>query len=467
MANTYFTCTLEAWASGSTIYANMHYYRADGLTYPYQDTSFPAPTMTIAGTSFSDTDFANRVHNGINVGDVYTTQFSKTVGGDGVYNVSFSAGSGYRSDFAGSWSTTVTVSGQSSPPTGLKAENITPHIDGFSADVSITDWGTGLTSGALKSMSVWTYDSSSLVEPRRVAQVQGTNLSDNVTVNNSSDPYGGTLNIIGNTRYAISVYATNGSVGTGAIRQGDYHVTLAKTATITVSSLTQNSATFAYDISADGGFYAKTYEYSLDGMNWTTFATVASGSATSGTINLTGLDPHTAYTLLTRVTTTAGVTIDSGTNFRTVGTIATYGAVPVQTITGVTGEIRAGGAGNVSSFDGATFWSAAQSVINPNKEMDYLWFNVSVYPDKATLYLYYKDGTYTSLPGVAHYADAAIYGLSGTATAAGTDYIDLTPVYSTSYVSAKTRPWYGSVNSQSALIQKIYGSVGGVAKRVY
>lgn len=361
-------------------------------------------------------------------------------------------------------STTIQFDSGGSAPSGLSVSDITPLEEGFSAIVSVTDWGgAGDATTRCRELQCWTYDASTLAEPRRYHAEFGNELTGLVVVDNSGS---GALQITSNTRYTLGIWATNGVVATGSQRVGDY-VTLAKTATITVSSLTQNSATLTYNISADGGFYTKTYEYSLDGTNWTTFATVASGSATSGTINLTGLDPHTAYTLITRVTTAAGVNTDSGTNFRTVGTIATYGAVPVQTVTGVAGEIRAGGAGNVSSFDGATFWSAAQSAVDPNKEMDYLWFSVSVYPDKATLYLYYKDGTHTSLPGVTHYADAAIYGLSGTATAAGIDYIDLTPVYSTSYVSARTQPWYGSVNSQSTLIQKIYGSTGGVTKRVY
>ena len=81
MANQYFTCELETWVSGTTIYARMHYYRAQ--TYHYQDTSFPNPTMTIAGQSFTDSGFGDWVRGGIDVGDVRTTTFSKSVSANG------------------------------------------------------------------------------------------------------------------------------------------------------------------------------------------------------------------------------------------------------------------------------------------------------------------------------------------------------------------------------------------------
>lgn len=107
MANQYFTCELEAWRSGTTLYGRMHYYRTDGQTYTYTDTSFPTPTMDLAGSTYSDTDFANRVHAGINIGNVYSTTFSRSVAGSGNRTVTWTAGSGGRSDFAGTWSETV------------------------------------------------------------------------------------------------------------------------------------------------------------------------------------------------------------------------------------------------------------------------------------------------------------------------------------------------------------------------
>ena len=107
MANPYFTCVLDVWVTGTTIHARMHYYRSG--TYTYQDTAFPNPTMSIAGQNFEDSGFGNWVRSGINVGDVYTTEFTKSVSANGTYGVSFSAGSGYRSDFAGTWSGSATV----------------------------------------------------------------------------------------------------------------------------------------------------------------------------------------------------------------------------------------------------------------------------------------------------------------------------------------------------------------------
>lgn len=107
MANQYFTCVLDTWKDGATIYARMHYYRSGA--YTYQDTSFPNPTMTIAGETFTDSAFGDRVRSGISVGDVYTTTFSKTVSANGTYGISFNAGSGLRNDFAGTWTGSETI----------------------------------------------------------------------------------------------------------------------------------------------------------------------------------------------------------------------------------------------------------------------------------------------------------------------------------------------------------------------
>lgn len=107
MANPYFTCELEAWRSGQTLYGRMHYYRTDGLTYTYTDYAFPDPTMNLGGAVYTDTAFGNAVRNGIDVGSVYTTTFSRVVSGSGTRTVTFTASAGERGDFEGTWSKDV------------------------------------------------------------------------------------------------------------------------------------------------------------------------------------------------------------------------------------------------------------------------------------------------------------------------------------------------------------------------
>ena len=105
MANANFTCVLDAWREGTTLYGRMHYYRSG--SYFYKDLTFPNPTMNLGGTTYTDTAFGDRVRSGIYVGDVYTTTFSRTVSGTGTRTVTFTAGSGQRSDFAGTWNVDV------------------------------------------------------------------------------------------------------------------------------------------------------------------------------------------------------------------------------------------------------------------------------------------------------------------------------------------------------------------------
>lgn len=115
-----------------------------------------------------------------------------------------------------------------------------------------------------------------------------------------------------NTQYYYGGYAYNTVLGTTTIT-GTF-VTTAEAPKLSVASHTANSAVISYTIAADGGRYSATYEYSTDGgSTWVTLATITDGSAASGTFTLTGLSLETQYEILTRATTTAGVT--NGTPF--------------------------------------------------------------------------------------------------------------------------------------------------------
>lgn len=199
---------------------------------------------------------------------------------------------------------TVTIPNPYSPPTGLAISNLTPGTESFSADVSITSWGTGSGSKNLE-LQCWTLGMN---QPRRYQSFNTNNLSANITVDNNSgySPDYGPLTIVGNTEYTIGAYATNGSANTGSVNMGN-STTLAYNPTISAIIYNGSNVTVDYTTLADGGKYSKTYEYSIDGgTTWTTFATVAGGSASSGSFTITGLIPGTAYTMKTRVTTTAG-----------------------------------------------------------------------------------------------------------------------------------------------------------------
>ena len=307
MANQYFNCVLDAWHEGSTLYARMHYWRSDGRSYSYGDSSFPNPTMDLAGTSFTDSAFGNTVRSGISVGDVYTTTFSRAVAGSGNRTVTFTAGSGQRSDFAGTWTATVNMPSSVTAPTGLATTNVTPMSEGFSGVVSVTGWGgAGNATTRKREFQVWTYNATNLVTPRRTQKVVGNTLSSTIITSNGSTDDGG-LTITPNTRYTIGMWATNGTQSTGSKRVGNY-VTLGSKPLVSLTSRNGNEATFSYLVGADGGFYNKTIEYSVDNdPNWTVLDTITGTSGASGTITLSDLSFNKLHKLEVRVVTTSGV----------------------------------------------------------------------------------------------------------------------------------------------------------------
>lgn len=308
MANANFTCELHAWREGTTLKAYMEYRRTDGATYFYQDASLPTPTMNLGGVSYQDTAFADAVHNGVNIGSFTSTTFSRTVGGSGARTVTWSCGSGIRSDFAGDWSQTVTFPG--SGPSGGSITNVSTTEDSITATLTLTSWGTS-TSNAHKRLCVLELGHyiTTPGEPQYYDQDTSSTLSTTHTVTNqSSTANNPTWTIQPNTSYNIGIYAETAD--------GDYRynypnnpvTTRATAPTVSLASVTNTSATISYSAPADGGALSKTIEYSLDGTTWVTGATVSTGAATSGTFTVSSLTAGTTYNIQTRVTTTAGST---------------------------------------------------------------------------------------------------------------------------------------------------------------
>lgn len=202
-----------------------------------------------------------------------------------------------------------------SAPSGLAISNIVPGIDTVSATVSVTNWNGGTSATRYRELNVWSGAISSGY--RRYQKAYGDTLSSTITTTNSSEVAGG-MDIESNTQYVLSYYANNGDYNTGQVSAGNI-VTLAPAPTLSVDSTTATTATISYSTSADGGYYDKAIQYSLDGSTWTTGATVTSGSASSGTFTISGLSPLTAYSIQTRVSTTAGTTAGSTLSATTTG----------------------------------------------------------------------------------------------------------------------------------------------------
>lgn len=221
-----------------------------------------------------------------------------------------------------SGSFTVSFPARVTPPTGLALSNVIRGVRSFSAQVSVTGWGgAGSSSTRYREFQVWTLG---FVEPRRYQAVYGDSLSSRITVDNTST--GGTLVLEPNTRYTLGAYATNGTYNTGSQNFGEY-TTLPEAATLSFVSTDGETATFSYETQADGGGYDKNIEYSIDGGNtWITAVTLTGGSAQSGEFTVTGLQPGTSYTLITRTRTQAGSTTGEEIEF-VASVLSGYGSV--------------------------------------------------------------------------------------------------------------------------------------------
>lgn len=300
MANQYFTCILDIWVTGTTIHARMHYYRSG--TYTYQDTSFPTPTMTIDGTTFQDTNFANRVHDGIAVGDVYTTEFTKTVSSNGTFGVSFSASSGLRSDFAGTWNGSATVTEAWTDPSTPSVSVKSKKHNAVTFGVSIGSYGNpGGESGRYIEAALLqnnTYDGST--SNRRRWQVAYRVTSADITVDNNGSYNGGSdglgLTITGNTRYYYGGYATNTkkskSVVTGQVYTPCPPLSALALSSQVYTTYNKVRATISYTRQSDGGAQTRTgyYRYSTDnGATWSAWTSFGTVSNTTGTFNVADL----------------------------------------------------------------------------------------------------------------------------------------------------------------------------------
>ena len=108
-----------------------------------------------------------------------------------------------------------------------------------------------------------------------------------------------------NTEYKYGGYATNKNPSDdySQILTGSF-ATLPEPCEVRLVEGDDTTATFSYSFGQDGGYYAKTLQYSLDdGETWKTVVTRQSGEAKQGTFKITGLLPSTTYTIITRTHT--------------------------------------------------------------------------------------------------------------------------------------------------------------------
>lgn len=253
-------------------------------------------------------------------------------------------------------------------------------------------------------------------------------------------------------------------------------VTKAKAATVTLNAYTATSATIDYSVDADGGEYTKTLEYSLDGSTWTIAATISSSAATTGSFTVSGLSPNTAYTIQTRMTTTAGSQAGDSISVTTQLVAKMYGSVNGQAkqIQKMYGPIEVATLGSPSVSD-------PDSVIDGGVvDYDKLMFTITTYELPGSGYTWEDfignpfdleiggDGIATLDIGAMFSNTLDLTGNYGLTPAdLGFTSTMITTGTGTSSEIASITGTVDGTSTKAVKIVKIYGSVNGSAKLIY
>lgn len=199
------------------------------------------------------------------------------------------------------WNLTFPSSGTA--PTGLNVTNVSTSERSVKATVSVTGWGgLGDSTTRYRELQVWQADMSGA---NRYQRATGDTLSGTITCSNSSQ---GTLDIIGNTKYWIGGYATNGTLASGPTSFGTA-ITAPPKLFGAPGTITQNSAVINWTMGNQGGELDIDVDYMVNNSgNWVTAETITTSGAKSGSFTVTGLSPNTAYTVSIRSKAVGGQT---------------------------------------------------------------------------------------------------------------------------------------------------------------
>lgn len=172
----------------------------------------------------------------------------------------------------------------------------------------------------------WGSDSSGTV----VLQSKTVNASSWSTSQSQTDlqSHRYTVSLAPNTARMFRVMARN-TVG-NTISDSITAATLPKLSDIYVRDSSTTNVEIGFSVSNNGGYYAQTIQYSLDGGNtWVDGYTVSSGGVVRGHFTIQGLTQGVPYTVLTRIVTTAGSSTGNTLTF-IAGGVSTGVYVPVN-----------------------------------------------------------------------------------------------------------------------------------------
>lgn len=211
------------------------------------------------------------------------------------------------------WSLSFPSSGTA--PTGLNVTSISPSERSITATVSVTGWGgLGDSTTRYRELQVW---EGNMTGDYRKQKATGDTLSSTITCNSSST---GSLNIIGNKKYYIGGYATNGTLASGPTNFGTI-VTTPPVVHGSVGTITEDSASISWSIVNQGGELDINVDYMVNNSGtWSTAETITTNGPKIGSFSIAGLSPNTTYTVDLRSDAVGGATVSGQTiTFTTAG----------------------------------------------------------------------------------------------------------------------------------------------------
>lgn len=387
----------------------------------------------------------------------YERDFDASRGGQTIY-IGWKTVDNYQGYFSGEGQTTITLPTVATSPTGLSVSNIRANPDGFTANVSITGWGTGgTTSGRYRELQAWTNSSSGLVELRRYQAVFSSDLSGDITVNNSSS---GSLNIQPNTTYVIGAYASNGAASAGSMRVGQYttSASVPETPTISVSSATKNSITISYGTSS---FNGSGTVYLFGGTSADPTNLLESKTTTGqSTYTYSGLQPNTRYyfrTYATNGTPTSYASVTTGTRPEDPWGCLAATSLDGKGYLGITAMLQGSAKGNLEL--------TGKYKLNSS---DSNWTTMTIGSSDSYVYKLISNPTAGTYKPVIRFSNtywdcATDFTCKNSVEVGARPTIYCSPNGTTRF----TKELYIGVDNKSTLITKMYEGVNGVAKLVY
>lgn len=366
---------------------------------------------------------------------------------------------------------TLTIPAQGSKPSNGHIDN--PNSTYTNDGVQINADMVGVSDGGFSLTSRYFYISESAYTSSVPAlRIQFTN-NDSIYINqNNAVVRSSTGGIIlqFNKLYYTALFASN-SAGDYTY-QGPTIVSVPAPASFYLDGVEDNKATVGYHSNANPGEYStEDLQYSLDGTNWITAATVYTDVDYSGKFTISGLTYDAINIVRFRTTTPAGSTSSGQISFRTDPYKATkmYGPGPVANmITSLTGEIRSGGIGNLLSFDEDKFYKNFFPRLSPNN-LSYIKIHFPSYSNNYQVTLHYTDAAEYTISIYRTLMEN--YGFEVKITnpnpSTGDDYVDTTVTVGPGFTTGRFLKFYGPVNGDAKSIVKFYGSVDGRAKLIY